>query len=337
MTVTNLARAFADAPSMNGATQAAPPLSAAVTVEPAAARDEGLYLTGRPKIKHFLRYMRHHAIDPEREDALIDQWQAAKRHIAVLEKEEAGCADNPVITTIAADSKFQPLLVEFLKDPLVRNGFNSVPTEIAWVELDRMVVHQKHIDMTYAAQLRQRIGPAPSDEDLFRICLPFDHPQPPANWSRVEDDAYVFVSPSCDMRFLGTMPLEARHIREFPHPGALLGVVGLAVGFGSNFLNAVHAENRLILNNGSHRAYALREMGVKRVPCIVQHVSTRDELEAVAASDVRHDPDHYLKNPRPPMLRDYFDPRLRKVSAMRRVQRQVRVTFSVSEQYVPAL
>lgn len=331
---------------MNGAIrafelpQAAPAPTEPARAAPAAAaapHDEGLYLLGRPKIKNYLRYMRRHAVDPERDDVLIEQWQAARECLRALEREEAGCADDPAVVPIRAESKFQPLLTEFLRDPLVRNGFNSVPSEVAWVELDRLVVYQKHIDLSYAAQLKARIGRAPGEDELFRICLPFDHPQPPACWSRVEDDSYVFVSPSCDMRFLGTMPLEARHIQDFPHPGALLGVIGLAVGFGSNFLNVVRAENRLILNNGSHRAYVLRELGVERVPCIVQHVSTRDELEAVGPSDVRRDPDHFLRNPRPPMLRDYFDPRLRRVTPVRRVHRQVRVQFSVSEHFVPAL
>src|SRR2546430_11202463 len=41
----------------------------------------------------------------------------------------------------------------------------------------------------------------------------------------------------------------------------------------------------LILNNGSHRAYALRELGITRVPCIVQHVSCREELNVLACTD----------------------------------------------------
>jgi len=301
------------------------------------AVDETLYLIGRPKLKHFLRFVRHHAIKQDHEDALIEEWQKAKDHIAQLEKEEAGCADHPTITKVDADSKYQPLLVEFLKDPLVRNGFNTVPTEVALVELDSLVVYQKHIDLTYVSQLRWRIGPNPTDEDVFRACLPFDHPHPPAKWSRLDDDSYIFISSSNDLRFLGALPLRPEHVQGYPHPGALLGVVGLAVGFGSNFLNAVYAEGRLILHNGSHRAYALRELGLTHVPCLVQHVATRDELGVVGPSDVRADPNYFLKSPRPPMLKDYFNPKLRKVMPAHRVHRQVKVHFSTSEHYVPAL
>jgi hypothetical protein len=133
------------------------------------------------------------------------------------------------------------------------------------------------------------------------------------------------------------MRLHARHIKGYQHPGALVGVVGLAVGFGSNFLNALRVENRLILNNGSHRAYTLRDMGFTHVPCIVQHVSTRDELDVIAASAIRNDPDVYLKHPRPSMLKDYFNPDLRKVLPIHRRVRQITVKFDIQEEYIPAV
>jgi hypothetical protein len=113
-------------------------------------------------------------------------------------------------------------------------------------------------------------------------------------------------------------------------------VVGLAVGFGTNFLHGIFAEGRLILNNGSHRAYALRDLGITHVPCLVQHVSTRDEFAAVAGDDVGEQPDLYLKHPRPALLKDYFDPKLRKVVPVTRHMRQVTVKFQVDEAYVPS-
>jgi hypothetical protein len=298
------------------------------------AVDETLYLIGRPTLKQFCRFVRSHAVNPPSEGTLSDEWQAANHVVRALQVEEPGIADSPSIRKLTPF--YEPLLIEFLKDPLVRNGFNTVPTEVAIVELDRLVVYQHHIDLTFVRQLQSELGPAPTEGQIFRTCLPYDHPQPPVKWCRAHRDSFVFMSPSNDLRFLGTMPLESNHIKDYAPPGNLVSVVGLAIGFGSNFLNAVYSENRLILNNGSHRAYALREMGVTHVPCIVQHVSSRDELEMVAASDVLEDPDNYLKQPRPSMLRDYFDPRLRKVMPVHRRLRQVTVKFEIDEAYVPA-
>jgi len=301
------------------------------------AADENLYLIGRPTLKRYLRFVRDHAVKPRDEGTLTDEWQGAHDFARTLEKEEAGAADNPPITKLEVNSRNEPLLTEFFKDPLVRNGFNTVPTEVAFVELDRLVVYQHHIDLTYVRLLERELGRSPSEEQIFRTSLLHDHPQPPVKWSRVHGNKFVFMSPSNDMRFLGTMKLQADNIQDYPPPGNLAGVVGLAVGFGSNFMNAIYAERRLILNNGSHRAYALRQMGVTHVPCIVQHVSSREKLDVVAASKVVDNLDHYLKHPRPSMLKDYFNPKLHKVMPVHRQLRQITVKFEVDQEYVPAL
>ena len=82
---------------------------------------------------------------------------------------------------------------------------------------------------------------------------------------------------------------------------------------------------------------ALVTIGLKSVPCIVQHVSSRDELEIVAAPEVRRHPDRYLKDPRPSMLADYFHPDLHTVMQVKSRLRQITVRVNVEESYVPAL
>ena len=116
----------------------------------------------------------------------------------------------------------------------------------------------------------------------------------------------------------------------------MVALVGLFVGYGSNFLNAIHAENRLILGNGSHRAFALRDLGITHVPCVIQRVSRRDELELVGSGDVQQNPDRYLKAARPPLLKDYFDPALRKIIPVVRKHRIVRVSFGYEQGDIPA-
>ena len=273
---------------------------------------------------------------PADEGTLTDEWEAAYNYVRTLEKEEAGAADNPAIAKLEVTRQNEALLTEFLKDPLVQNGFNTMPSEVAFVELDRLVVYQHHIDLTYVRLLERELGPSPSEEQIFRTALMHDHPRPAVKWSRAHGNTFVFMSPSNDMRFLGTMSLKAGNITDYAHPGDLAGVLGLAVGFGSNFLNAIYAENRLILTNGSHRAYALRKLGVTHVPCIVQHVSLREKLEVVADSAVVDNPDYYLKHPRPSMLRDYFNPKLHKVMPVHRQLRQVTIKFEVEHGNVPA-
>src|SRR5205823_14867292 len=80
------------------------------------------------------------------------------------------------------------------------------------------------------------------------------------------NDTYQFLSPSNDLRFLGPMILQSDHITGQPHPGVLVGVIGLAVGFGTNLLNVIRSEEhtselqslaylvcRLLLENKNER------------------------------------------------------------------------------------
>lgn len=300
----------------------------------APAQGEALYLTGRPTVKSLIRYVNRNAVKPDPEGDLIDQWEAARKIVRQLEKDEAGTCDHPMPEKLGPE--YEPLLIEFLKDPLVRNGFNAVPTQVAFVDLDRVVVYQKHIDTSFSRDLEQKLGPKPAWQDIFRTCLPYDHPQPPVKWVKGRDGRFTFISPSNDLRFLTAMKLKPKDI-SCAHPGNLVGVAGLAVGFGSNFLNAIYIENRLILNNGSHRAYTLRRMGITRVPCIVQHVPSREALEVTGPDDVHEDPDRFLSSPRPPMLRDYHDPRLHKLMKTNRRLREITIKFEVEEHDIPML
>jgi hypothetical protein len=333
-------KTMALAPVKKQAPTAAAPKTAPDALQPAVQHNpqsdasENLYLIGRPTLKQFLRFVKYNAIHAPGSGDLVEEWQAANRVVCALEKEEAGLADNPSFEPVDPSNE---LLLEFLQVPLVRHSFNTVPTEVAYVDLDRMVVYQHHIDLTFVEQLKRKIGPSPSEEEIFRTCLPCAPSIPPVKWTRSHRDTFVFMSPSDDMRFLGAMPLEADNIKDYPPPGNLAGVIGLAVGFGSNFLNAIYTEKRLILNNGSHRAYALRDLGIKRVPCIVQHVSSRDELSVLACTAVTDAPNFFLQDPRPMMLKDYFDPRLRKVMSVRRRLRQVTVKFDVDVTFAPLL
>jgi hypothetical protein len=51
---------------------------------------------------------------------------------------------------------------------------------------------------------------------------------------------------------------------------------------------------------------------------------------------VRSDVDLYLKHPRPPMLRDHFNPQLHKIFSFRPKLQQITVRFEISEADVPA-
>lgn len=297
--------------------------------------DRHVFLAGRPPLGEYLGFLSNMAVNGEASDVatLSDEWRDANDHIRQLERDEAGLPDGVEIGALPPE--LDQLQARVLADPIYKRSFSVVPASIGVVELDRLVVFQKHINLDYVETIKSSLGPAPDVKRVFTCCLPFDHPRPPVRGLPAGNNAYVFISPSTDLRFLEPTLLEEAQIGDYQPRGPVASVVGLMVGFGSNFLNVVAADGRLVLNNGSHRAYALRDLGITSAPCIVQHVSRIDELE-VTAPRLLPNPEIYLKAARPPLLKDYFDPRLRKVISVPRRLRQVRVTFQVETIDVPA-
>jgi len=303
---------------------------------PPQPQEEWVFLSGRPPMAEYLGFVKTNAADEAAVSiqTLSDEWRAANKRIVELEQSEAGAADNPVIEPVSDDLKDLAAAVEGAA--LFKRTFQVVPVMIGMIELDQLVVWQKHINTTYAAELKARLGVTPTDKEIFELCLPVNPHQPPIRRMKVSPNSFVFVSPSNDLRLLEAIDFDASRIDGYEPQGPASGVVGIVVGFGSNYLNAIYVSNRLILNNGSHRAYALRDLGVKRVPCIIQTVTLPEEL-AVVSPQVAANPASYLGHARPSMLKDYFDPELRKLVPVFRKSRQVRIDFGFDMMDVPGV
>jgi len=249
----------------------------------------------------------------------------------VLEKTEAGIADGLQVAQLPAS--LTQLTEQVRAQPSFQKTFGTIPTQFGVVELDRLVVYQKFINLGYVGTLRSTIPPTPTEVDIAQLAFGIGRPTADVRQMQTAGNAYTFLSPSNDFRVLETALLQPQQVAA-PSKGNPVAHVVISLGFGTNLLNVVAIENRLVLNNGSHRAYFLRELGITRAPCVIQYVSRRDELELVGGELHEH-PDRYLKAARPPLLKDYFDPNLRKVVAVAKKNRSVRVQFGYEQIDVP--
>ena len=303
-------------------------IGAAPTVQVAA--DEHVFLVGRPPLSEYLAFIETHTVEGAGADrqALAAEWRSANDRIIELEQNEAGSADGVAVNAVPPELRASADQV--LADPLVQRAFAVLPVEIGVVELDRLVVHQKQINVGYVAALRTALGDTPSSAELFAFALPRDRRYDvPIRAGRTGPNAWTFVSDSTDFRPLEPVLIDPAHVAGgMPLTGVPTAVVALSVGYGSNFLTAIQVDGRLVLNNGSHRAYALREAGHTHAPCLIQTVSRREELEMVGVEPLNQRPQVYLDDPRPPLLKDYFDPQLRRLVHVPRKARQVRVMFN---------
>jgi hypothetical protein len=315
---------------------------------PSDAHEPGedcVYLVGHTPLDQYLDFMHAEAFGASRSDraALAADWRAANDRRRALEEAERRWLQTPPLhaepdrRVLPLPPEMQPLLSTLNAHPVFRRAFGTVPARVALVELDALAVYQRTVNLEHVRRLRARLGASPSPRDVFDFCLPTDHPAgdlPPFRVRPLGDDEYVFTCESTDLRFLEHVTLRPEQLSAYDAPGPVAGVIGVVVGFGSNFLNVIAAEGRLVLNNGNHRAYALRELGVTHAPCVVQEVTRREELKVVGGGRLRRDPDRYLRGPRPPMLKDFFDPLVSRRVRLVKKTRHVRVRFTVEEESV---
>lgn len=299
-------------------------------------QQEEMWLLGQAPLRKYLDFvqdMGKQGAAPARPE-LVREWSAAALYYEELEKREAGIADRIACTPLAPE--MAPLAAEILASPRYTRTFDSLPTHIAMVEVEKLLVCQNHVTRSFVDRLKERLGPDPDPATLFRFCLPLEDSSAPMQIREVGSKRYVFRSESTDFRFHEPVLLSAQQLTGYQPYGAVAGVVGLVVGYSSNFLNAVCDDDsgRLLLHNGYHRACALLELGVKHAPCVIQTVTSRDELDIVAKSVVANDPGYFFNAPRPPLLKDFADPRIRKILPIKKMSCVIEVNFEVRDYFV---
>jgi len=134
-----------------------------VKVQTDVTVNEKVFLIGRPPLGEFLGFITAQTVDGEKADlgTLADEWRAANDHIREIEAKEAGWADNPVIDS--APSKLEPLRQAALADPVFKRSYAIVPASIGMIDLDRLIVFQKHIDLEYVRHIKEKLGTSPTD------------------------------------------------------------------------------------------------------------------------------------------------------------------------------
>jgi len=294
--------------------------------EPSVA--EWAFLMGRPTKEEAVGFFMRHSIDQTVDKgALEDRWWTAKARYDELSEKESGLADDMQISDLPKE--LEPLLAKVLADQVYQKVYSSIEHRFSMVDLDRLVVFQKYMDLSFVRTLEAKASTKMGPQEVFRLAMPYDHPLPDCNIYEKERGVYIFESPSTDLRFLDSIILQGDKIKDKDLPRPLAGILGLAVGFGSNFLTALHVGRRLIVNNGTHRAYLLRKLGIKRAPCIIQEIKDRKEISEEVHGDVGDRLDYYLNDPRPSLLKDYFDPKIVHTLRARPRVRRIQIKFDV--------
>jgi hypothetical protein len=295
------------------------------------ANVELLWLLGQPHLQDYLSFVKHKSVGGRDADpaALADEWRAANDLYHQLESEEEGVADSAEARPL--DPRLAAKVAALHAHPWYRATFDTLPTTVEMVELDKLIVYQMSVSNLFSGAKAQTLGRDPSPEDLFDFCLPLERDDPPVKVERLSGDRWLFTSPSTDLRSHEARPLGGAQLAAFASSGPVAGGLALLVGFSCNFMSVVRSDKRMVLHNGYHRACALRARGITHAPAIIQEVTRKDELKVAASESVNDDPAFYFLAKRPPLLKDFFDPRIAKKLAVRPMQHSIEIEFKFKD------
>lgn len=292
-----------------------------------------LYMYGAVTQIELNGFLEMNSIDSEeRKRQVKASWLEAAEAFRWIVANESGTADRVSCRQLAREGAAE-ITSRLSKDPTFTKTFSNFPISFEEVEIDNLVASQRTVHLDFIEHLKavfEGMG-----EDSVRFCLDPVAEKTPIKVGRTAPNGLTFSSDNPGLRFLGVSEQPYHHeVVGAHHPGGRpVHTVLLLVGYGSPVANAYRIGRRLILNNGFHRLYALRSLGITHAPLVVQQV-TRAELEMPPV--VADLPREYLVTaPRPGLMKDFFDDRLicevHQVSFLKALQ----VSWGINDSRVP--
>ena len=294
---------------------------------------EKAWLLGQPPLERYLDAIERAAVEPGRERAgIVAQWSAVNDIYGECERTEAGAADQAVVHPLP--DTLLPLVDAVRAHPFHRRHFTQLPTTIEMVDLGRLVARQIWLDRAHVERLMAQIGPHPTLADLFHGSFPADPPRPAVEVERLGKHRVLIRSRASSFRAHELELLTGGMLDAVRSYGTVAACLSLPIGVNANLMNAVRYGNRCLLHNGYHRACALLALGVTQAPCIVQRASRYDELDLALGGAAAMPHDFYFQSPRPPLVRDFLDPRFVRVLPMRAQTWVIDISLDVREYVV---
>jgi len=188
-------------------------------------------------------------------------WRGAARHYRGLVEREAGAPDR--IRTSKPTVEIAELVDGFSRSSAFQSTFAAHDVMIEEVELDLLVASQRSVDLDFVANLGEPGEAAERARLLLNPC------RGAAELAVVStgEGGYAFASNHPGALLAGsiegpyTPSIGAKDVG-----GQIVHAVTLLIGFPIDTANAYRVGNRIILNNGFHRVFALRQAGVKVAP-----------------------------------------------------------------------
>ena len=270
-----------------------------------------------------MQFVRQRAIGGrERDEYEVAQlWRESAAYFETLQNTQSAAIQKPIVLPLA--KSVQKHIDQLTQLGSFKSTFSSVPIAFGLVPLHQLVCSQFDITVSTLSALKKSITVKASPISLAKLCLPLAPALDACVLGRETSAEYIFHSDSHDLRYLGAQIVDAADIKNYHPKGHATAAIVLGVGFSTNVLNVIRYADRLVLNNGYHRALALLALGYTHAPCVIQVCTHWGDVEMSAMSEVSENAPLYFTKARPPLLRDYLDKKLTSQWPLRRVKRQL--------------
>lgn len=199
--------------------------------------------------------------------------------------------------------------------------WKTTPHAIKLVEIDKLIALQNHINLNRVRKIAEHLSSDSSTEELLDLCFDFDRPSVPISYGMTANNTYVFTSEDEDVRIAQpTIRMLPRYDTsgDTANLGKLPSLLIQATA-GDPFIYALktHVAQQIApgvvlkryqftLQNGFHRAYAMRERGFRHMPCLVVDPISSNETALLGAN---WPPERLaqITTQRPPLMKDFFN------------------------------
>ncbi len=291
--------------------------------------NEILILSGGFSLATFVNFVKKRSSSENsiKEATLLPIWRQARREHDALKTSESTLAEHGELLPLSRS--MASMARKATKQPIFQRSYSSIPVGFGLVEIDALIALQNHVDLTHTKELSDRLGSKPTDKDIFDFCVPTTDYKPKLTIHKSGTDRYVIQAESEDLRYLGSQIIDPNGKIDVESDGDVARVIGLLIGYGSPCINVVRHGTRMVLNNGYHRTYALRQLGFKYIPCVIQAIDHPEELAFAGGSELIEDYVDLFQNMRPPLFKDFFNQALTyRIDALRS-KTQIQISIDV--------
>lgn len=298
------------------------------------AMESVAYILGYPNLRDVVRFVKENAVDSSdaRIDEYANQWWRAHRWLGEAASGEADSVNEPRLRSLP--DEMQRPAEKLLEHPEIHRVAHHLAYAWKLVDIDSLVVTQRFVNLRVVDDIRAAISQLPAAERLLDVASGAALARPSVHVTRSASGGFWISSHTAGLRFMRVEASAPEGTQAGVTAEQVCAGIHVSVGFGLNYLAAYRINGRLLLNNGTHRLCALRQLGIKSVPCLVLDVETEEQIAITLSSEILEHRDLYLRSPRPPVFGDYFNERLRAIIPTHRMMRVLRLDLTMSEERI---